>query len=365
MALDDLLPLPFRILALLVLGAWLWLLTLRIASTRNINLTYLLKLDPSTQLTTQHELRCVNVTITSVATYLLYSLLHDSTTQELTLWDVLPLFAIAWTLHQLCSPRTSRLSTSLARVFKGGINRDIRTNDIVLSDTLTSYSKVLVDLAVYICHLYNFQTCLPKNTGPTLDRKCGEQVLLDTMVGSIPNFIRLSQCMQEWRVTGDSMHLWNFLKYSSNIPVLVTGLLMRQRDGYTGIWVFFAMLNSGYSFWWDINNDWNLNLFKFGHRTVGDDWLRVKLHYDIREFYYLAIIFDFIGRFVWVAKFLPSPEKGDTIFYIGATMLFSTESGWFALEVLEILRRWVWVFIKLEVDYITLTNNKDVEMNSL
>jgi hypothetical protein len=183
--------------------------------------------------------------------------------------------------------------------------------------------------------------------------------MLDTLVGSIPNFIRLAQCYKEWKVTGDPIHLWNFAKYTSNIPVLLIGLLMRTREGYTQLWILFAFFNSCYTFYWDVTNDWQFGLFKKTNL-----FLRSKLHYIFNSFYYTVIFLDFVGRFIWVTKFLPSSTESSSLFYLGITSLFSSESGWFTLEIIEILRRWLWVLVKVEVDYINMAN-RDVEMNNM
>lgn len=356
--LDTLLPLPFRVLVLLLIACWLWTATYAVCDARNINLLRLLKLDPKAT-AREHYNKCINATGASAILYLLYRLFHtDNDTTGISIWDVLPLVAVLWLLVYLCSSdNTSRLTTTLKRISAGNIDRDIRTNDILLSDTLTSLSRVFVDLALCLCHLSHGQTCLPSSSGSKLDRHCGEQIFLDTMVGSIPNFIRLSQCYREWKLTRDSTHLYNFAKYSSSIPVLVIGLLMRQHEGYTHWWILFALVNSCYTFYWDVTKDWNFSLF-------GGGILRTKLHNHSPNLYCTVIILDFIGRFIWITKLFPSPVESSPLLYHAITSLFVTESGWFALEIIELLRRWLWVLIKVEVDYQTMAS-RDIEMNNL
>lgn len=336
MGLDETLPLPFRILALVLLAGWLWHATQQITHRYGLNLARLLKLDP--KFSQQQYERLLNVSIVAIISYLSYRVLHDTaSSSSVSLWDFIPLFIFVWTGYHLCG---NRLRTTLKRVLKGGIDRDIRTNDILFSDTLVSFTKVLVDFAIYTCHLIHGVTCLPKVDGSTLDRKCGDEVLLDTFVGSFPTLIRLRQCLTEWQITNDATHLWNFAKYLTNIPLLLVSLLMKQHGGYTNVWIFLAIVNSSYSFYWDVNFDWNLGLFRDGD-------LRSKLSYP-PVCYYAAVLIDFLTRFFWVLRFTPlSP--------------YASEGGWFVLEIVEIARRWLWVLIKVEVDSLSMA--KDVEMN--
>lgn len=47
-------------------------------------------------------------------------------------------------------------------------------------------------------------------------------------------------------------------------------------------------------------------------------------------------------------------------------MLFTTEMGNFMLEIFEIFRRWVWVFIKVETEYVKIVTSEEyIEMQNL
>jgi len=371
---DNVLPLPYRVISLVVLGSWLWLLTLKISNKVGINIQILLKLDDDisnsiTNLTINsliqnHERTNVNISIISIISYLIFQLFHNKEIESLTIFDIIPLITLFIIFYILLKPNnfgSKRLFTSFKRILKGKIDQSIRTNDILLSDTLTSYSKILIDFSIYLCHIINFETCLPKISGTKINRSCGDSILLESLIGIIPTMIRLKQCLFEYKNSGkrNTSHLLNFLKYSTNIPILIISLIIKiKKIQLTKLWIFASIINSTYSFIWDVNNDWNLNLFKKlifnGGHNNNNDILRVKLHYNFKFFYYIAIILDFAFRFIWICKFLPNFNNNSSFFYIFISSLFNTEFGLYSLQIIEILRRWIWVFIKIEVDYINL-----------
>lgn len=65
--------------------------------------------------------------------------------------------------------------------------------------------------------------------------------------------------------------------------------------------------------------------------------LRPELHFSETTVYYVAIFVDLVLRFTWSLKL---SSKLHTISEI--------ESGVFMMEVLELLRRWMWVFFRME-----------------
>lgn len=382
---DNILPLPYRVISLVVFGSWLWLLTLRISNQVGINILSLLNFNelPITNLnlallSANHEKTCVNISLASIFSYIIFQSFHDKNVESLSLFDIIPLITLGVIFYILLKPDSicgERLLSTFKRVLKGNIDQSIRTNDILISDTLTSYSKTLIDFSIYVCHIVDFETCLPKNKGSTINRSCGDSILLDSIIGLIPTFIRLRQCFIEYEKSNrrNKSHLLNFIKYSTNIPILVIGLIMKiKKIDLTKLWILAALINSTYSFIWDINNDWNLNLFKkiiFGGYK-NDGVLRLKLHYNFKLFYYIAIILDFALRYIWVLKFLPSSTENSTIFYIFLASLYSSEVGLYSLQVLEVFRRWIWVFIKIEVDFININplehkTNINIELNTL
>ena len=57
--------------------------------------------------------------------------------------------------------------------------------------------------------------------------------------------------------------------------------------------------------------------------------------------YYTAIILDFILRMTWSLKLSPHLDHWNDL-----------EGGIFGLEVLEVARRWVWIFFRVETEWV-------------
>lgn len=125
-------------------------------------------------------------------------------------------------------------------------------------------------------------------------------------------------------------------------------------------------VNSGYSFWWDVTNDWGLSLLQ---STSGDvsslatsfpvihgkderldgplqnSWssqhyprgLRPVLLFNDPIVYYIAISFNLVLRLTWSLKLSSHLHS-----------IAELESGVFLMELLELIRRWMWVFFRIE-----------------
>lgn len=128
-----------------------------------------------------------------------------------------------------------------------------------------------------------------------------------------------------------------------------------------------AVINSLYSFWWDLTNDWGLDLLASSSTMSRDRspsrrsngasssrsrepsfnatgrrgatypyGLRAVLLYPL-PVYPMAIFLNFILRMTWSIKL--------------SSHLYSQSDGSaliFWLEMAEVLRRWVWVFLRIE-----------------
>ncbi len=128
--------------------------------------------------------------------------------------------------------------------------------------------------------------------------------------------------------------------------------------------IFFSIINSLYSLIWDIRFDWDLGYSGAKHRFLRD---RITLQFasipfihkqhvstdnialqarsldDFADFgnpyiYYTIIVLNTLIRFAWV---LPNAMKYYN-FHVWPGLLV------FTLQLLEIFRRWLWVFIRCE-----------------
>lgn len=261
-----------------------------------------------------------------------------------------------------------RVWTTLKRVMVGNINSaTMRTNDILFSDSLTSYAKVLNDAASFLWSWF-FSS--------------GYNVELEAMTLAFPGIIRISQCWYEFRLTGQKQHLFNQLKYTALLgPVFVNMLIKMKMVQLTESpeagavlktlnlwWYFLSAVSSTYLFVWDVRMDWGFEMFEnvFGKRQrfvlLRDP---SKLIYKNYLGYYLVICVDFILRFIWVFKIfaIANAEIDLGLQHRVGLFLFGYDSlsfGFFFLELLEILRRWLWCFLKLESDMVKLQSKDEL-----
>lgn len=294
-SLSLILPLPYRIAFILVLGVWAWGVNLHYLYLLKIDVPYLIKYSSRTSSPLPHHQR-IYALATTITAPLLISLLFFWTLTRgrpsaVLAWDIIPqsylfLLILFFVIpYKRLSPNgRSRFLTILKRISVGGIaeTQDGKFGDILLADVLTSYAKVLGDLFVSLCMFFTSG----KSSTDKPDRGCGGQYIVPIII-SIPSIIRLRQCLIEYMRVRKSpqkspgqgwggQHLANALKYSSAFPVIVLSALQRGYDpgriglsqtGLYRLWLISLFLNSFYSFYWDVAKDWDLEFFStlFSH----------------------------------------------------------------------------------------------------
>ncbi len=155
-------------------------------------------------------------------------------------------------------------------------------------------------------------------------------------------------------------HLANAAKYFSAFPVIVLSALQRnlplnhENIGVSEttlyrLWLFAVFVNSMYSFYWDVAKDWDLHLFTSlsnklkGIKEPGNQpWgLRPRIVFPSQELYYAAVTADLLFRFTWSLKLSPHLDH-----------FADFESGIFLMECLEVGRRWIWIFFRVETEWV-------------
>lgn len=405
---NDVLPLPFRVLVLILIGTALWLLLNIICYRYQINILQLLNLSYSNNSYTLLDHGNINPTgefasstsaslqdnpllmtgiwqnfkvlfwisslSWSVFKFIQWKYIDSSGTDSSNdfmklIYYLVPLISILYGLFVLFIQSTKpssfgqyRMYTTIKRILLGGINsKTMRSNDILISDSLMSYSKVINDFGLFIWIYY-----INDKYNPTV-----ELIIL-----AIPTFIRLKQCWYEFRLTQQKQHLFNLCKYFSGLlPLLVNYVikltilsqpanLIDKLHHLNRWWTIFSLINSSYSFFWDIKMDWGFHFFDKLFKRSSKFLVtrpRNKLVYGNELIYYIVILIDFLLRFLWILKFFIISEeesKGQlTYLNIFSTFLFGYDAysfGYFLIELFEILRRWMWCFIKLENDWIKI-----------
>ncbi|OSX66295.1 hypothetical protein POSPLADRAFT_1133399 [Postia placenta MAD-698-R-SB12] len=285
-------------------------------------------------------------------------------------------------------------------------HRRVYFADVVFADVFTSFAKVLGDVWLSFCMLMPGGSLLTQPAQVGLARW-----ILPTLM-SLPYAVRFRQCLLEYRATNESRRqLYNALKYATSFPVIYlsaaikpagtspSGGLIGERSLFR-LWLFAAAVNSLYSFWWDVTHDWGFDLLvrrSAANKPVPPDLHRLtspprplvlpRLHsrstlladqsgtkestdaskdarsdienkpstptntaypiwypFGLRPIllfplpiYPFIIVADLVLRLTWSAKLsshLHSYADGDMLI--------------FCFELAEVVRRWMWVFIRVE-----------------
>lgn len=106
-------------------------------------------------------------------------------------------------------------------------------------------------------------------------------------------------------------------------------------------WLVLIALATLYMFFWDVCMDWSL--FTSQQGIV----MREKRLYTRRYLYICAIVADFVLRFFWISTIIPATVQNPILKYgQGFAWIGSVSPG------LEILRRTIWGFIRLENEHL-------------
>ena len=119
-----------------------------------------------------------------------------------------------------------------------------------------------------------------------------------------------------------------------------------------GLRVISVLVNSLYSFYWDISKDWDLSLFSNARERNNPEhpWgLRQNLYFQNAHLYYAAILGDLLLRCIWSLKLSSHLDY-----------LNNLEAGIFVMELLEVFRRWVWTFLRVEAEWSRSSRSKSV-----
>jgi hypothetical protein len=105
--------------------------------------------------------------------------------------------------------------------------------------------------------------------------------------------------------------------------------------------LFFVFLNSFYSFYWDVAKDWDLTLFSEDRSDPDHPWgLRRHRFFHSNNMYYYVIAVDLLLRCTWSFKLSPHLDHFNDL-----------EGGVFLMELLEVFRRWIWIFFRVETEW--------------
>ncbi|CAJ1830672.1 unnamed protein product [Sphenostylis stenocarpa] len=233
------------------------------------------------------------------------------------------LFLIRCAFHCVCAP-----------LYK------INLPDNFLADQLTSQVQAYRSLEFYVCYYFwgNFKS---------RSNKCLESDVYRAfylIVAIIPFWIRCLQCFRRLLEDRDIMHGLNGLKYISTIVALVMRTTNEFHKGM--VWQILAATSSSLATivntYWDVVIDWGLL-----RRNSKNPWLREKLSIPNRSVYFAAMVLNVVLRLAWMQSVLGIREAP----FLHRTALTAL------VACLEILRRGIWNFFRLENEHLNNVGN--------
>ena len=233
----------------------------------------------------------------------------------------------------------------------------VRFGDFWFADQLNSMVALFVDVQYFFCHIVHRSWF-----GETahLNQCTTNYLFIRPIISCLPSLWRFNQCLRCYYDTRQIKHLINAGKYFTTFPVVVFAVIFSKtvatdtvsfwsgldwdKTGWIIIcWFVSSLIHALYCFMWDITQDWGL--FCFHKRTI----LRPTLLYNSKCLYLVAIVFDFIVRFLCAIKLTL------IIVYNFDSDLFYT-----GLVIAEIARRFVWNFFRVEYEQVMINHKLEI-----
>ncbi|XP_059616634.1 solute carrier family 53 member 1 [Phlebotomus argentipes] len=216
--------------------------------------------------------------------------------------------------------------------------------DFWLADQLNSLVIALLDFQFLICfYITNGNWLEAADSRYHMD----SDYILRPIVNCLPAWFRFAQCLRRYRDSREAFpHLVNAGKYSTTFLVVIFATLKSRHaseyestfeNPYVILWLLSATVSSVYAYLWDIKMDWGL----FDKNAGENRFLREEIVYSSTSFYYFAIVEDLVLRFSWVAAFV-----------LGEARIVSGEVMTSITAPLEVFRRFVWNFFRLENEHL-------------
>ncbi|XP_069772266.1 xenotropic and polytropic retrovirus receptor 1 homolog [Narcine bancroftii] len=225
--------------------------------------------------------------------------------------------------------------------------------DFWLADQLNSMGPVLLDLWSLIC-FYGFDVNWENNQGllsPPADKfiTSGNSYGMTCFIQCLPPWIRFTQCLRRYRDSRNAFpHLANAGKYSTVfIMVTFAALYSTEKERsqltigvkvYFYLWAVTTCVSTIFTIGWDLKMDWGL----LDKKTKENKFLREETVYQYKTYYYCAILQDVVLRVAWALNILFTQSKQSEVAEIITT----------ALAPLEVFRRFVWNFFRLENEHL-------------
>ncbi|KAG8470451.1 hypothetical protein KFE25_008872 [Diacronema lutheri] len=219
---------------------------------------------------------------------------------------------------------------------------------VIVADYATSLAKAFADVQLLFCEAHAIAS-LPEQPGAPYTRTtvlweqmhpaCVDSPFNPALL-ALPFWVRLCQCLHVYAHTKEQKNLWNALKYSTAFPLIYLGWHRRVYPSpfASRLFVLAAVLNSSYTFVWDVLMDWGMLRWD-KERSCWSLTMREQTIISARKATYaLLAAFNLSLRFLWaMAVFGAVPTRGH---------------GMFFFEAMEIARRTVWAAFRIEWEYV-------------
>nr|KJB12411.1 hypothetical protein B456_002G016400 [Gossypium raimondii] len=341
-------------LLLVTTMVWLWGINLWVFSRSNINYAKIFDLDQN-HLTHREIWKCATwmtiIVPTSMTAYLyLYSNGEVSLAASqpvLLYFAVVMLLIFPFDIFYFSS--RYYLLRALWRIVLP--LQAITFSDFFLADILTSMAKVFSDIERSVCRMVHRQVATI--AWFEADSVCGSHSVAIPLVLVLPYLFRFFQCLRQYRDIGERSALLNALKYSTAVPVIFLSALKYHvlpeswTNFYRPLWLLSSVLNSLYSFYWDVARDWDFSfarMFKFNkshlysHLLHGRTWV-----------YFWVIGSNLILRCTWTYKL--------------SAHLRNNYLTVFTIAALEIFRRFQWIFFRVENEWNKINSRPNMQLS--
>ncbi|KAJ0041915.1 hypothetical protein Pint_18490 [Pistacia integerrima] len=210
----------------------------------------------------------------------------------------------------------------------------VTLQDFFLADQLTSQVQAFRSLEFYICYYGWGDYKRRENT-------CKSYGIYNSfyfIVAVIPYLSRFLQCMRRLYEERDPMQGYNGLKYFATIIAISTRTAYGLYTGMTWkiVSATFSAIAALYGLYWDLVVDWGLL-----QRQSKNRWLRDKLLIPSKTVYFAAMVLNVLLRFAWL----------QTVLDLRVSFLHR-ESLIALVASLEIIRRGIWNFFRLENEHL-------------
>ncbi|XP_027345571.1 SPX and EXS domain-containing protein 1-like isoform X2 [Abrus precatorius] len=342
-------------LLLATLMVWLWGINLWFFSKGGVNYPKIFDLDQN-HLTHREVWKCATwmtiIAPTSMTAYIfLYSQgeVSYAASQPVLLYAAVVMVLIFPSDIFYFSSRYYFLRTLWRIVFP---LQAISFSDFFLADILTSMVKVFSDLERSVCRMVHRQVATI--AWLEADSVCGSHSVAIPLALVLPYLFRLNQCLRQYKDTGEKTALLNALKYSTAVPVIFLSALKyhvspeRWTNLYRPLWLMSSVVNSQYSFYWDVTRDWDLSgftrIFKFSKPHLLSHLLHGR-----RWVYFWVSGSNLVLRCTWTYKLSAHLRHNHlTVFTIAA---------------LEIFRRFQWIFFRIENEWNKINSKSHIQLS--